>query len=74
MNYNTAHEVQNLRTGKRGEKMTKNKRCSIMITPEIEDKIREMRKTDEYCMLPVSEIIRRLVNKGLNAIQNNEAQ
>lgn len=50
--------------------MTENKRCSIMITPELEEKIREMRKTDAYCMLSVSEIIRRLVHKGLAAMES----
>lgn len=48
--------------------MTENKRCSVMITPELEDKIREMRKTDAYCMMSVSEIIRQLVQAGLDAL------
>lgn len=49
--------------------MTENKRCSVMITPELEEKIREMRKTDEYCMMSVSEIFRRLVQLGLEQIE-----
>jgi Arc/MetJ-type ribon-helix-helix transcriptional regulator len=40
-----------------------------MITPELEEKIREMRKTDEYCMMSVSEIFRRLVQLGLEQIE-----
>ncbi len=54
--------------------MTENKRCSIMITPDLEDKIRELRKTDAYCMLSVSEIIRRLVHKGMAAMESETAQ
>ena len=49
--------------------MTKNKRCSIMITPNIEEKIREMRKSDAYCMMSVSEIIRMLCERGLEQIK-----
>lgn len=49
--------------------MTENKRCSVMITPDLEEALRKMRKTDEYCMLSLSEIIRQLVQKGLAALE-----
>lgn len=54
--------------------MTENKRCSVMITPDLEEKIREMRKTDAYCMLSVSEIIRQLVHKGLEQLSATDPQ
>lgn len=56
----------------RGERMTKNKRCSFMITPNIEEKIREMRKSDAYCMMSVSEIIRMLCERGLEQIKSEQ--
>lgn len=49
--------------------MTENKRCSVMITPDLEEALRKMRKTDEYCMLSLSEIIRQLVQRGLAELE-----
>ena len=46
--------------------MTNNHRISVSLTPELEAKVMEMRKTDEFCRLSVSEIIRMLIARGLN--------
>lgn len=45
--------------------MTKNKRISVALPPELEKKIYDLRKTDKYCRLPLSEIMRSLLLRGL---------
>lgn len=45
--------------------MTNNRRISVSLTPELETKVMEMRKTDEFCRLSVAEIIRILIARGL---------
>lgn len=45
--------------------MTKQKRFCIAMTPELEERIIEMRKTDKYCRKSLSEIVRILIQKGL---------
>ena len=52
--------------------MTKNKRFTVMITPEIEEQIKQLRKTDKYCMMPISEIVRNLVQQGIDAMSDKE--
>lgn len=47
--------------------MTYNRRISVSLTPELETRIMEMRKTDEYCRASVAEIIRILIERGLKA-------
>ena len=51
--------------------MTENKRFTIMITPEIEERIRNLRKTDKFCMMSISDIVRTLINSGLDVIADN---
>lgn len=49
---------------------TKNqKRMSISISEEMENKIVELRKTNEYCRCSYSEIIRRLLEQGIKVIE-----
>lgn len=47
--------------------MTNMKRQSISLTPELEQAIFELRKTDEFCRCSVSEIMRILLLRGLKA-------
>lgn len=49
----------------KGESMTKNRRISVSLTPELETRVMEMRKTDEYCRFSVAQIIRILIARGL---------
>lgn len=51
--------------------MTKNKRFSFMATPELEEKIIEMRKTDEFCRMTFSDIIRVLIERGVNVASDS---
>lgn len=45
--------------------MTENKRFSFAAPPELEAKIIELRKTDEFCRMTFSEIIRTLIERGI---------
>lgn len=53
--------------------MTKNKRFSFMAPQDLEDKIIELRKTDEFCRMSFSEIIRILLERGVNSHANEES-
>lgn len=71
MNYNM-FMVQNLRTRREelrqgGETMTDMKRISICIPPAMEKKLAELRKTDKFCRMSWSEIIRSLISTGLDS-------
>ena len=45
--------------------MTNNKRVCITMPPELEQKVVDLRKTDEFCRKSISEIVRILIEKGL---------
>lgn len=45
--------------------MTKQKRFCIVMTADLEEKIIKMRKKDKYCRKSLSEIVRILIQKGL---------
>lgn len=45
--------------------MAEIKRMSVSLSPELEQAITELRKTDEYCRSSYSEIIREVLKKGL---------
>jgi len=45
--------------------LTENKRMCISIPSELEKKILELRKTDQFCRKSLSEIVRFLIQKGL---------
>lgn len=47
--------------------MTENKRFSMVLSPELEKKILDMRRREEYCRLSLSEIARQMLLKGLEA-------
>lgn len=49
--------------------MTENKRLCIAVTPEIEKKIFDMRKREEFCRMSISEIVRMLIVRGIEADQ-----
>lgn len=53
----------------------KNWRLSVQLTPEQAKKLIELRKQDEYCRLSYGEILRRLVNAGIEAtgVSNHDA-
>lgn len=54
--------------------MTNCKRISVSLTPEMERKVMEIRKTDEYCRSSVAEILRMLIERGLSAERQNAAE
>lgn len=45
--------------------MAKMKRISLSVSKEIENKVIELRKTDQFCMCSYSEIMRRLLEEGI---------
>lgn len=47
--------------------MTDMKRLSVCLTPELEQRIADLRKTDEFCRLSWAEIIRRMIERGLDS-------
>lgn len=67
MNYNASvksSEGMNLK----GERdLTEQKRFCIAMPQDLEEKVYELRKTDEYCRKSLSEIVRILIQKGLEA-------
>ena len=44
------------------------KKLSFAVSPEMEEQIINLRKKDEYCRLPIAEIIRQLVQSGLDTL------
>ena len=58
-------EVNHLRKPKGGEKMTDMKRMTISMPDEIDRKIMEMKKDDQYARYSYSEIVQVLVRMGL---------
>lgn len=44
---------------------TKNRLITVMLPPEIEDEIYELRKLEEYKRCSIGEIIRRLIRRAL---------
>lgn len=57
--------MNHLRKTKGGEKMTDMKRMTISMPDEIDRKIMEMKKDDQYARYSYSEIVRVLVRMGL---------
>lgn len=53
----------------------KNWRLSVQLTAEQAKKLIELRKQDEYCRLSYGELLRRLVDAGLEAtgVSNHDA-
>ena len=45
---------------------TENWRMSLTLPKELEDAIVKLRKTDKYCRMSYAEIIRQLIEVGLN--------
>ena len=48
-----------------------NWRLSVQLTPEQEKALVELRKRDEYCRLSFGELVRRLVDIGLDALDGD---
>jgi hypothetical protein len=44
--------------------MTTNKRIMVMLPPDLEQLLYDLRKTDEYCRMSYSEILRTLFARG----------
>lgn len=57
------------------ENDVKNWRLSVQLTAEQAKKLIELRKQDEYCRLSYGELLRRLVDAGLEAtgVSNHDA-
>lgn len=55
-----------------GEPMSDLKRMSISITEEMERKNVEMRKTDEFCRCSYAEIIRQLIEAGVQSLEESK--
>lgn len=47
-------------------------RLSISIPEDVEQKIVDLRKTDEYCRCSYSEIVRRLLEQGIKVIESDQ--
>lgn len=47
--------------------MTNMSRLTISLTPEIEEKVLELRRTDRFCRCSLSEIIRALIVAGISS-------
>lgn len=66
MNYDVCEKFRTYELkGERG--LTNQKRFCVAMTPELEEKIVDLRKTDKYCRKSLSEIVRILIQKGLEA-------
>lgn len=53
--------------------MTEKTRWNVTVPPELEEKVFALRKTDEYCRMTISEILRILIAKGLAAESGDPA-
>lgn len=54
--------------------MSDMKRMSISISKEQEEAILSLRKTDMYCRLSYAEIIRLLLNEGIEQLVSTDSQ
>lgn len=52
--------------------MTPNKRIMVMLPPELEERLYELRRTEAYCRMSYSEIIRMMFERGSSEILGNE--
>lgn len=48
--------------------MTNNKRVQVSLPPDVEALLYELRKTDEFCRMSYSEILRVLFKKGAEEV------
>ena len=48
-------------------------RLSVQLTPEQAKELIELRKRDEFCRLSYGEILRRLVDAGLEVSENGQS-
>ncbi len=53
------------------ENVEKNWRLSVQLTPEQAKKLIDLRKRDEFCRLSYGELVRRLVDAGLEVKAND---
>lgn len=60
-------EVHQWCTVKGGKQLTKNKRLCVALPPELEKRIYNLRKTEKYCRMTISEIMRTLILRGLES-------
>ena len=49
--------------------MTDMYRINVSIPADLEKRIIDMRKTDEYCRSSISDIIRKMLEKGLDEVE-----
>ena len=52
--------------------MTEMWRINVSIPSEVEDRIIDLRKQDEYCRMSFSRIIREMIVRGLNEVEKSE--
>ena len=69
MRYDLKNEPMNQKRKKVVNQLSNLKRMSISISEEMENKIVELRKTDEFCRCSYTEIIRRLLEEGVKVIE-----
>ena len=50
--------------------MSEGKRITVSLTPELQQIVKALRKTDKFCLLSQSEIIRTVLTIGAKNIQN----
>ena len=51
--------------------MTEQWRVNVSIPSDIEERIIDLRKRDEYCRMSFSRIIREMIIKGLNEVEKD---
>ena len=54
--------------------MNKIRKLSFSVSPEMEQQIIELRKTDAYCRMSIAEIIRMLIERGIVELATDSAQ
>ena len=54
--------------------MTDMYRINVSIPADLEKRIIDMRKTDEYCRSSISDIIRKMLEKGLDEVEQAQKE
>ncbi len=52
--------------------MTEKWRVNVSIPSDVEERIIDLRKQDEYCRMSFSRIIREMIIKGLDEVENED--
>ena len=68
----TVHQILICEGGDKVSEALKDWRITITLTKEQEDAIMKLRQTDEFCRCSFGEIIRRLIDAGLDESSRND--